>query len=135
MVFRDVLIHGGQGFVTILMSADRQHPLRNVMIPWVITLLALIGWNALAPEQGRPRKGDILGEIGLSQIADEPELACRAANPEVFAPAKCSPQWMEPGPTWDLVLIAKNRPQCVECVAAGRVRGRAPPAIGEALMA
>jgi hypothetical protein len=127
--------HGGQGFVTIFMSAYRQHPLRNVMIPWVITLLALIGWNALAPEHGRPRKGDLLGEIGLSQIADEPELACRAANPEVFAPARCSPLWMETGPIWDLLLIAKNRPQCVQRVATGGVRGRAPPAIGDALMA
>lgn len=117
------------------MSADRQRPLRNVMIPWVITLLALFGWNALAPEHARTRKGDGLGGIGLSQIADEPELACRVANPEVFSPPGCDALWMNLSPAWDLVLISKSRPWCMERFPSGKVRGRAPPTSGESIVA
>lgn len=105
------------------------------MIPWVITLLALFGWNALAPEHGRIRKGDSLGEIGLSQISDEPEIASRVANPELLLPTGRCTLWMEPRPAWSLILISKRAPLHLGQNPAGEVRGRAPPAIGDETMA
>lgn len=109
------------------MNAARQGPLRNVMIPWVITLVALFGWNAFSPEHVRIRKGDVMEGVGLSQIADEPELPGRVVNPQVFA-ASCSDSLpLMAGPVWDLVLISSGRPLHLGQMPEGAARGRAPP--------
>jgi hypothetical protein len=125
----------GAEVAAALMSTERQSPLRNVMIPWVITLIALLGWNAFAPEHGRMRKGDSQGGIGLTQITDDPEIANRVANPEIVAPTGADAPWVEPGPLWNLVLILKAPSLRIESIRAGEAHGRAPPALGAALMA
>lgn len=117
------------------MNAARHGPLRNVMIPWIITLVALFGWNAFAVEHGRIRKGDAMEGVGLSQIADEPELPGRVANPQVLAPPCTSSFELKPDAAGTLALISNCRSLQLRLLSEGAVRGRAPPAAGTWLMA
>ncbi|MCU0750614.1 MAG: hypothetical protein MUF13_13815 [Akkermansiaceae bacterium] len=117
------------------MIASRHVPLRKVMIPWVITLVALFGWNALSPEHVRARKGDAMEGVGLSQIADDPELPGRLASPQVFAASCPGSLEINASPMWSLVLVSNCSPSLPACSVAGAVRGRAPPVGGAWLMA
>lgn len=117
------------------MNAARHLPLRKVMIPWVITLVALFGWNAFSPEHARTRKGDVMEGVGISQIADEPELPGPVGSPMVFVSSSSGSLDRKDDPAWSLVLIPKDRPSQPGHPSARTVHGRAPPCGSARLMA
>lgn len=51
-------------------SPDERH-LRVALIPWIIALVALFGWQSLAPDHSQVRKAPRTDGVGLSQVADD----------------------------------------------------------------
>lgn len=118
-----------QGHSPIRMDSTDPRPLRNALIPWVIALLVLFGWNALAQDHARLRKLDSSDEVGLSALVDAPPTPGRTFNPLLF---------IAPNPAARITLLDRTtRFLCVEIRRElpvvsplhDSVQGRAPPAV------
>ena len=109
------------------MTITNHRSYRAVLIPWVITLVALVGLNALVPNHGRTRKSDSSEIAGLSQLADDARTLARISNLPVFL----SPQLTEADWTMShtarLLCIETLRQQTPRQARNGAIRERAPP--------
>ncbi len=109
------------------MTNANHRPYRAVLIPWVITLVALVGLNALAPSNGRTRKNDSSEIAGLSQLADDAQTTARLSNLPVFlAPRLTEADWAI-SLTSRLLCLETLRQQAPLQARNGAIRGRAPP--------
>lgn len=114
------------------MSAAHTSTVRTVMIPWVITLVALFGLTAFVPAHSRSRKSGTPDTIGLFQLAEDTQLEARVSLPlEIIAPpATDGVGLMDLSP---LLLVIETRwDQPVFEPLRGTIRGRAPPAMARA---
>jgi len=110
------------------MTLANHRSYRAVLIPWVITLVTLVGLNALAPNHGRIRKNDSTEITGLSQLTDDALSPARVSNLPLFL----SPQLTES----DWAMSLASQLLCIETLRRqtplqardGAIRGRAPPA-------
>ena len=109
------------------MTLSDHRTCRAVLIPWVITLVALVGLNALAPNHGRIRKSESLDIAGLSQLTDDAQTPARVSNLPVFpAPHLSGSDWAM-SLTSQLLSVETLRQQAPFQSRDGTVRGRAPP--------
>jgi hypothetical protein len=107
------------------MPESTERPIHAVLIPWVIALVALLGWNAILPHHSRNRETDFSGESRISQPADVPFALGQAASQQVF---------VIPHSTCRSTILV-SRVLCIEVFREvpaitspqGAVRGRAPP--------
>jgi hypothetical protein len=112
--------------VQVQMTHFEQRPFRTVLIPWIVAVLALVGWNALIPDHARARKLGSSGELELSQLADDTQPLGRVASPQVFlADHPTGPK--ELAPSSCLVLVEERKIHAVLQSRDGKIRGRAPP--------
>ncbi len=97
------------------------------MIPWVIALVTLFGWNAIAPDHSRSRKDDWATGIERYKLADNDQIPGRAFNPLVFlAPHPSGGTYSLDLPSM-LLRIETRHHQAAFQIREGAIRGRAPP--------
>ncbi|MGD7652373.1 MAG: hypothetical protein ACQCXQ_04095 [Verrucomicrobiales bacterium] len=100
-----------------------------MLIPWVITLVALVGLNALVPLHGRVRKTDCSDIAGLSQLSDDAQSPARVSSLPVFLASQASGADLATFLTSQLLCIESLRQQAPLETRDGAIRGRAPPAV------
>lgn len=112
------------------MTAPDHRTVRNAWIPWIVALVAVFGFNALAQDHSRSRKSESPDEIAVSLVADDAQASGRVANPAVdLDPIFCEGMGLLNLPAWfPRMESAGNRP--FEGLPEGAVRGRAPPWMG-----
>jgi len=66
------------------MSHPEARPHHTVLIPWIITLIALFGMNALVRDHSRLCRSEKSDGVGLSQFADDVCPIVRPSDPMVF---------------------------------------------------
>src|SRR6478735_3754302 len=102
--------------------------LRVVLIPWVMAVFALVGWNVIAPGHRLTKKDEASHESGISGLADDLQARGRVAEPLVFiAPVSAS----EAGLAAMVSLLPRmesDPEQAEPHRTGGAVQGRAPPA-------
>jgi hypothetical protein len=110
------------------MTTLDHRPIRTALIPWVIALVTLVGWNAFFPEQVRTRKIDSPGEMELSQRVDEAQSKARISSPQVFLAHISTDSIRVSILSSGLVLMEKHGSWPVFRSQEGAIQGRAPPA-------
>ena len=109
------------------MSSSTNRTVRAALIPWVIALVALFGWNALVPDLSNSKKNDSPDEIGLSQIAHNAHATGRTFNPHVFLEPSTSDGIGFLKSSSLFLCIEARRDQPALQSTRGAVQGRAPP--------
>ena len=109
------------------MTISNHRSCRAVLIPWVITLVALVGMNALAPNHARMRKTESSDIARLSQLSDEAQTPARVSNLPVFlAPQLTVSDWAMSLMS-QFLCMETHRQQPPLQARKGAMRGRAPP--------
>lgn len=111
------------------MTNIHHRPPRAVLIPWVITLVALVGLNALVPFHGRARRTECSDIVGLSQLSDDVQTPARVSSlPVALASQDSEADWAT-FLTWQLLCIESSRRKTPLEPRGGGIQGRAPPSV------
>lgn len=109
------------------MTGFYHRPFRAVLIPWVMTLVALFGLNALLPDYSNLRKNESPDGIGLSQQADDAQMAGRISKEHDLLTPHLSDEVGPVDLAWLRLLMEIRRERPWVQPLEGATRGRAPP--------
>lgn len=100
----------------------------SVLIPWVIALVTLIGWNAsFILDHTRVKKAFSSGKIELSQLVDDTKPSGRISTPQISLASQPTNETNLLGASSRLVLIEKRGDQSALRSSKGVIKSRAPP--------
>jgi hypothetical protein len=109
------------------MSSPDERPVRFALIPWIMALVALFGWQSLLPDHAAARKNQRPDGTGLAQVMDEDGCAGNLPNrlPLATTPPPAGVTLPEPAASPPAIEVDSDRP--VIPWRGLSIRGRAPP--------
>jgi hypothetical protein len=106
---------------------DESHPQRITWIPWILALVALLGFNAISRDDSLARRSDTVDEAALTFSGKSLETTGRASSPLVLVPPAALSDTLSPNPAAKFVKLDFPADVTPSSWRRGVAQGRAPP--------